>query len=161
MSGSRLSGMLSALAAGRLPPELLAGGLGLPSSSSQSSLPEPDSTSSIDEPKPERRRSLRLSAKASANSLSEKNTASSSAVPPASTASSSTVSAPHVHEKTTLSDFIAISNASLGDDDDDIGNYMDTEVDAEIIEDADDGVAEKTVNLSVADGLFFLIIFNS
>ena len=150
-AGSRLSGMLSALAAGRFGPDVLSAG-GLAGLSSAFSAPPPppqvQPQPRVDSgndavPKVERRRSQRLSAKASAASISEnaRAQASSSAATP-SVASTSTVVAPHDKGKKTTSRSRKSSSGDridedtlANDDEDDLdseGDFMDADVDAEV-----------------------------
>ncbi|KAI5117508.1 hypothetical protein M0805_003913 [Coniferiporia weirii] len=159
MSGSRLSGMLAALAAGRFPPEALMGGSsGTPGSSFQLPiLPQSAGSNDADtrEGRPERRRSLRLSAKASASSLVEKANAQASGSlgeAPPSVASTSTVAVAPLSKGNVE---LAGSETAINDDEDDTaGEFMDADVDAEVFEedldDDSDGSVEKTVTLSVA-----------
>ncbi|EJD07256.1 uncharacterized protein FOMMEDRAFT_71851 [Fomitiporia mediterranea MF3/22] len=170
-TGSRLSGMLSALAAGRFPPEILAaGGLGgLPSALAAPPPPQvqTDESSGESDPRPERRRSQRLSAKASAGSMSESvianPQASSSVATPPSVASTSTAVAPSQDKgkrrrSNSHKSPSGEQNGRVSLDDEDIdsdGDYMDADVDAEVFEDDIDEEehvdAEKTVTLSVND----------
>lgn len=154
-SGSRLSGMLAALAAS-----------GFPGSSSQAAaeaaaqLTKPPPTqpeSSAPAATVNRRRSLRLSAKnagASASAQVEADTATSSAAGssdvPATDVSSPPESRPPVSAaptiETALSDTIVDSEMAA--------DFTDDEVDAEVFDDEvdpDNSVADKTVTLSIAE----------
>lgn len=171
--------MLSALASGRIPPELLGAtfpGLTSAFASSSPSLPPIGTSASAPPrpiPQPERRRSQRLSAKASSASLSEaaattttssRATASGSGAPseaaaPPSVASTSTVvtAPPQMGSKgkerngrTALEELMSSDDGASDDD------IVDASVDADVFESSMDGeenaVDEKTVNVSVADG---------
>ncbi|KAL5537204.1 UFD4 [Sanghuangporus sanghuang] len=172
-AGSRLSGMLSALASGRFGADVLsAGGLAGFSSALSAPPPPPEAqpqargdSMNDSAPKPERRRSQRLSAKASAASISENaRVQASSSVATPSAASTSTVVAPQDKGKKATSRSRKNSSGdradeeTLADDDDDLdseGDFMDADIDAEVFEDEGDHdhgeEAEKTVTLSVAD----------
>lgn len=178
LGGSRFSSMLAAaVASGRFPPGTLPpSGFGLPPSDSQpaagSSNPKPPGAS--DESKPERRRSMRLSAKASASSLAEK--AKSNAPEPETSTSAAGPSDMATAEA--MANLVGGSDSISNDDHDD---FMDPEVDAEVrffflsryqlfnasfkVFDEEleheEGEAEKTVTLSVADGNYKFLLFSA
>lgn len=144
VGGSRLSGVLAALAAGRIPPGSLSRGYPDASAASNSVPPALEANSATVSPaskesKPERRRSLRLSAKASTTSLTEQARADDVpvAVAPLSAASTVTGSAltqPFTNEaaREELTTDIAASETAVNDDEDPHDEFMDADVDAEV-----------------------------
>lgn len=140
--------MLSALASGRFPPDILAAG-GLSGMSNSLSAPPAQQQQSAGDvsgesaPRPERRRSLRLSAKVSSTSLSENVNAqaSGSTGTPPSVASASTVVAPAQAKGKEINSNLRKDSPDEADDgegtfnDEDLdseGDFMDADVDAEV-----------------------------
>ncbi|KAF8576807.1 hypothetical protein K439DRAFT_1366247 [Ramaria rubella] len=151
MGGSRLSGMLAALAASGIPAGALArggAGLGLGSGGESSQATAPAAGSSVSAPAPAteastatslgRRRSLRLSAKTASAPLGTAPTTSASAVNP--------------HEAPALDP--PLSETAVNEDEDVRDEFPEDDYEAEVYDDdvePDPSVSETTVTLNVAD----------